>query len=444
MSKVNTQALSDLAEVNPRVDLRGLHGESFVSFIPMSDVTEAGRWTGDQVRKLNEVRVGYTPFADGDILFAKITPCMENGKGAHATGLANGVGFGSTEFHVLRARGDNDPRFLFHWLQARPTRGRAVAFMGGSAGQQRVQADFFSRFRIPSIEPGEQTRIAAVLDTVDEVIGTTEVVIAKLRQVRAGLLHDLLTRGLDENGEVRDPIAHPELFKDSPMGRIPRAWDAAELGDLVPNARPIVYGILMPGKGFPGGIPVVKVKDIRGGNIDTTELLLTDPRIDEVYRRSRVQTGDLLFTIRGTVGRIALVPESLNGANITQDTARVSLNRANPRFVARWLEMPVATKFIETHTVGVAVRGINLGDVRKIPIAVPPRDEQDRIADVLDTSDQQLLAEQSSLVKLIHLKSGLAADLLTGRVRVPGVIPRDDVGEHLQATLALEAAGVIG
>ena len=76
----------------------------------------------------------------------------------------------------------------------------------------------------------EQSRIAAVLDTVDEAITKTETVIAKLKQVRAGLLHDLLTRGLDENGQLRDPIAHPEQFQDSPIGRIPREWELTRLG----------------------------------------------------------------------------------------------------------------------------------------------------------------------------------------------------------------------
>ena len=79
----------------------------------------------------------------------------------------------------------------------------------------------------------EQTRIAAMLDTVDEAIATTEAVIAKLQQVRAGLLHDLLTRGLDENGQLRDPVAHPEQFQDSPLGRIPKEWQLQHLDDVV-------------------------------------------------------------------------------------------------------------------------------------------------------------------------------------------------------------------
>src|SRR5206468_10875859 len=88
------------------------------------------------------------------------------------------------------------------------------------------------RVRVFCPEKEERWRIAAVLDTVDEAITKTEAVIAKLRQVRAGLLHDLLTRGLDQHGQLRDPIANPEQFQDSPLGRIPREWDEKRLSAL--------------------------------------------------------------------------------------------------------------------------------------------------------------------------------------------------------------------
>ncbi len=260
------------------------------------------------------------------------------------------------------------------------------------------------------------------------MIAKTEVVIVKLKQVRAGLLHDLLTRGLDEHGQLRDPIAHPEQFKDSPLGRIPKEWRCDVLGNLVSADRPIVYGILMPGRGYPGGVPVIKVKDIKDGKIDTSDLLLTDPRIDEAYRRSRVSVGDLLFTIRGTVGRMAFVPPELEAANITQDTARISLANTNPLFIARWLERPIPARFIGVHTIGVAVKGINLGDVRCIPVSVPPKPEQDQIAVVLASHEEMILAESKELACLFKLKSGLVTDLLTGCVRVPENIMAG--GEH--------------
>src|SRR5262249_32898608 len=98
-----------------------------------------------------------------------------------------------------------------------------------------------------------QPQIAAVLDTVDEAIAKTEAVIAKLRQVRAGLLHDVLTRGLDANGQLRDPIANPEQFQDSPLGCVPKEWECQHLKDLVPANRRITYGIVQPGDFDPNG-----------------------------------------------------------------------------------------------------------------------------------------------------------------------------------------------
>jgi len=144
----------------------------------------------------------------------------------------------------------------------------------------------------------------------------------------------------------------------------------------------------MPGYGHPGGVPVIKVKDIKRGVVDTSDLLLTSLEIDHAYRRSRTKSGDLLFTIRGTVGRTAFVPPSLDGANITQDTARIGVVSGDARFIRDYLEMPIPSQFIECRTLGVAVQGINLGDVRLIPVVFPSLEEQRKIGDILDHHDR--------------------------------------------------------
>jgi type I restriction enzyme S subunit len=270
--------------------------------------------------------------------------------------------------------------------------------------------------RLPPLP--EQRLIAEILDTIDVAIQRTEQIIAKLKQMKRGLLHDLLTRGLDENGELRDPARHPEQFKNSGLGKIPQAWDVAELNRVVDPARPIAYGILMPGTGYPGGVPVIKVRDIINGRINTDDLLLTTPAIDYEYRRSRVRRGDLLFTIRGTVARMAIVDPELENANITQDTARIAVKGLSTGFVRHYLEMPVAQRFIKVHTLGVAVQGINLRDVRRIPLALPPGVEAEEIAGRIDCASARILSEERELAKFALLKHGLSEDLLTGRVRV--------------------------
>lgn len=272
---------------------------------------------------------------------------------------------------------------------------------------------------VPIADANAQPVIAAVLDTLDTAIHDTKVIIAKLKAVKQGLLRDLLTRGVDANGELRPPQTEaPHLYKPSPLGWIPNEWDACELNTLVDPARPVVYGILMPGYGYPGGVPVVKVKDIVDDSIQLENLLLTSPQIDREYSRSRLRPGDLLFTIRGTVGRMAIVTEQLNDANITQDTARLAINFSDARFVKACLSMHAAARFIAVNTLGVAVQGINLRDVRRIPLPRPRSGEAREIADRLDIATQRLACESRTLNKLTLAKAGLMDDLLTGRVRV--------------------------
>jgi type I restriction enzyme, S subunit len=290
-------------------------------------------------------------------------------------------------------------------------------------GIPHVDRELLEAIRVFCPEPAEQLRLAEILDTLDIAIFETAVVVAKLKDVKQGLLHDLLTRGIDANGELRPPqLEAPHLYKKSPLGWIPKAWDAVELNQLVDPRRPVVYGILMPGYGWPGGIPVVKVKDIVDGQIQQDGLLLTSPQIDREYSRSRLIDGDLLFTIRGTVGRTAFVPVELAGANITQDSARLSIHGIDPRFVRAYLSSPIATKFISVHTLGVAVQGINLRDVRRIPIAKPIGDEPREIADRLEAISARLADESKACEKLRLKKIGLMDDLLTGRVRVTSLL----------------------
>src|SRR5215218_7699224 len=178
--------LSHIAELNPPRSKLDLSPDAEVSFIPMGDVTESGQWINKQERPLSEVDRGYTFFREGDVLFAKITPCTENGKGCQATGLKNGVGFGSTEFHVLRAKSEGASGYVYQWSVSKALRKKATAAMTGSAGQQRVPAEFFQKFLIPSISKPEQTKIAEVLSTVDRAIEQTEAIIAKQQRIMTG------------------------------------------------------------------------------------------------------------------------------------------------------------------------------------------------------------------------------------------------------------------
>ena len=167
------------------------------------------------------------------------------------------------------------------------------------------------------------------------------------------------------------------------------------LGELVEEDRPITYGILKPGTGFPCGVPVVKVKDMKDGRIDQTDLLLTSPEIDNSYKRSRLRAGDLLISIRGSVGRMAEVPENLENANITQDTARLTIKQSyNKVYVRGVLESQPLQHDMEKNIRGVAVKGINIGYLRELGIPVCDRRKQDELAELyIQTDKSKLLLE---------------------------------------------------
>ncbi len=141
-------SISTIAEINPRIDTKKMSNDTRISFIAMADVSEEGCILKKTDRLFGEVANGLTPFEDEDILFAKITPCMENGKGAIAVGLTNGVGFGSTEFHVLRPKNQDDLYYLFFLTMSAGLRKKAEQHMTGSAGQKRVPADFFDYYKV--------------------------------------------------------------------------------------------------------------------------------------------------------------------------------------------------------------------------------------------------------------------------------------------------------
>lgn len=184
--------LGNLVEVNPRT--KAMADISEISFIKMEAVSEDGRLISPVVQEFAKSKKGFTQFAEGDVLVAKITPCFENGKGCHAVGLTNGRGAGSTEFLVLRAKIAADQRFVFHIVNSIPFRGRGELNMQGSAGQRRVPPDFIRLY--PVFAPQDQAarkKIADVLDSCDDEIVSYEAQIAKLRTEKQALMQQLLT-----------------------------------------------------------------------------------------------------------------------------------------------------------------------------------------------------------------------------------------------------------
>lgn len=164
---------------------------------------------------------------------------------------------------------------------------------------------------------------------------------------------------------------------------------ATKLKFVVEDERIITYGIVKPGEHTVGGVPIIKVKDFPNGVILLDDLLLASREIESKYKRSRVKEGDLLFSIRGSVGRTAFVPKELVDANITQDTARISISKDyNPHYVRTALEYDTVQQSIREHVRGVAVKGISLAELREIEIPVVEKVLQDAFGRFIEQTDK--------------------------------------------------------
>lgn len=204
--------LSEICKVNPPKPA-GLQSDMLCSFVPMEFVSEvSGSITRSTVRLAEEVEKGYTSFIDGDVIFAKITPCMENGKCAIATNLKNGIGFGSTEFHVLRACQEVLPEWVYFFLRQEKIRKQAASWFHGTAGQQRVPSDFLDQLKLPLPPLPEQQRIAAILQKADRLRSLRRYA----RQLSDGYLQSVF---LEMFG---DPAINPKGFPMDLLGNVVR------------------------------------------------------------------------------------------------------------------------------------------------------------------------------------------------------------------------------
>jgi type I restriction enzyme S subunit len=185
-----TARLTNFADINPATALTK-HAEEW-TLIRMEDVSESGTWTPRNERTIRNP-FGFTRFQNNDVLFAKITPCMENGKGCLVTNLQSSVGLGSTEFHVLRPKEGVNCVFLWAISQSASLRRRAQNAMTGSAGQQRVPASFLINYPLPAYALWETEFIGNSILEFDRTFSILKGRFEKLRRVKTGLLRELLS-----------------------------------------------------------------------------------------------------------------------------------------------------------------------------------------------------------------------------------------------------------
>jgi type I restriction enzyme S subunit len=265
----------------------------------------------------------------------------------------------------------------------------------------------------------EQTRIARILDLFDSAIRQADESVRKLKQLRAGLLHDLLTRGIDENGELRDPVRSPRAFSETPLGLLPRSWRADALSAFLQNAE---YGI-SSSLSDKGTTPVLRMNNFSDGEAEVDDLKYTSLTIPESLM---LRPGDVLFNRTNSlehVGRTGIWRGQIDRATFASYLVRLNPKQSRLRgeLLNLGLGLPLVQKRMRQFaTTAVQQVNINPTSLGQMLFAAPASlSEQDTIVYRLRQFDEVLREEEAARLKLRNLKTGLSNDLLTGRVRVP-------------------------
>lgn len=289
-----------------------------------------------------------------------------------------------------------------------------------------ISGSEFGDIDLPVPSTDEAVRIAKILDTLDEAIRGTEAVVAKLKAMKQGLLHDLLTRGIDANGDLRPPQPEaPHLYKQTPLGWLPKEWAMFNLSEVSESIIDGPFGSNLKTAHYVElpGVRVVRLQNIQNGYFDDTEKAFIHERHAAQLVRNEVKGGDVLIASLGDdghpVGRACLYPPHFDPAINKADCFRFRGNNiCKNGYAMLYLNGANARRQVRGFEQGVTMKRINLGNLRRIRISLPSVAEQDAIemrAAAIDAAHDNALAE---LQKLRLQKMGLMDDLLTGRTSV--------------------------
>lgn len=408
--------IDEIAEVNPRVDKVAIPDDLSVSFVPMAAVGAGdGSIRVEETRPAGEVKKGFTAFLEGDVLFAKITPCMENGKMAVVPKLVNGYGFGSTEFHVLRPKPGIDAKYLYYYISSQAFRREAERYMTGAVGQQRVPTTYLKECKVPIAPLDQQKCIVAEIEKqfsrLDEAVANLKRVKANLKRYKAAVLKAAvegrlveteaeLARREGRSFETGEQLLHRILetrrnqWKGKGKYKEPVMPDTTDLTELPEGwVSATIDAVCEQIVDCPHSTPRFQTRDFPC--IDTTwmttdGLIIEHARyVDSATYQERIarlepKPGDIVFAREGTIGTAVLVPQGMKPC-LGQ---RVMLLRSSGLFLNELLRHVLHSETVKSQyraqALGSTVPHINVGDVKAFKVPLPPLAEQYRIVTEVD------------------------------------------------------------
>jgi type I restriction enzyme, S subunit len=394
--------IGEIAEVNPSMNYSSIDPNIEVSFVPMSAVDEnSGTIMSPEIMSLEQARKGHTKFKEKDVIFARITPCMENGKIAIARNLKNGLGFGSTEFHVFRPRDKVLPEFIFYFLRQKSFRDFAASRMSSTVGQLRVPRHIIEDAYFPLAPADEQRRI---LNRINELFDLCKVAKEPINKIERNLkpfrmsvlkyaFEGKLTDKWRKDHKTIQPAAvllqhfsrqmsgYPESFDESDLFILPDGWTWTDIdhietfigSGITPRGGKSVY--------VSNGIPFIRSQNIYPDGLHLEGIVYVTEELHKKMSRTHVQSGDVLLNITGaSIGRSTFIPDNFGPANVNQHVCIIRTGPwINHKYLSYWLNSPFSQNIIFTTNAGVTRQGLNYSQIRSIPIPLPPLEEQKRI-----------------------------------------------------------------
>lgn len=330
----------------------------------------------------------------------------------------------STGFAILSAKDKVDPKFILYSILSDDLTSQIESHVVGS-NYPAINTRDIRRLQILTPPYNEQRKIAKILTTVDNLIEKTETLIAKYQSIKQGMMHDLFTRGVDANGQLRPPVDEaPELYKESELGWIPKGWEVLRIEDL---ATQVTDGDHHTPIRSNSGEFLLSARNILNGEIILKDVdYVPFSEYQRMIKRCFPQPGDILISCSGTIGRICEVPYNLK-FGLVRSVALIKLNK--DKYLSRYAEWTLRSEIIQRQILNSQLQAAqpNLFQepIKKLLVPLPKKQEQEFIYNKLDLLERCIKTETINTKKMINLKHGLMQDLLTGKVRVTPDKPKD-------------------
>jgi type I restriction enzyme S subunit len=450
-------SLADIATINPK---NQANAEKMAGFVPMALApTDYHGTLRHEEKPWGEIKKSYTNFANGDVIFAKVTPCFENGKAAIVRDMPNDIGAGSSEFYVLRPfNRDISPNLIFAVIKGRSFMQQGAQNMTGAVGLRRVPRVFVEAFPVALPPAAEQKVIADKLDTLLAQVENTKARLEHIPKILKRFRQSVLSAAV--SGQLTEDWRKNSNYQNFGSLDVPKSWKQLSISDIaeVKGGKRLPKGeeLLNANTGF----PYIRAGQLKNGTVVTGSegrnvQMYLDPDVQKMISRYTVRSGDGYITIVGaSIGDAGIIPESHNCANLTENAAKLTGFKValESKFLSSWLRCEHLQSLIRLETKSAAQGKLALSRIKTLPFPYPPIDEQTEIvrrvnqlfahADTIEKQVNNALARVNNLTQSILAKAFRGELTEQWRKDNPELIIGDNSAEALLARIKAERAAV--